>query len=104
MRGHARFLDTHLAVIEGDDTCQIAFDTAFIATGSASRRIDCLPWASGEAEEWLYDGDTIQKVGRVPERLLIQGGGTIGVEYAFIFRSLGSEVTVAYREQVRMSE
>ena len=108
LSGRARFVGSHLAAIDaapdGGDPSRLAFDTAFIAVGSASRRIDSLPWESGESQKWLYDGDSIMNIGRVPSRLLIQGGGTIGVEYAFIFRSLGSEVSIAFREQAVMQE
>ena len=103
--GRARFLGSHLAAVEsGSGPRRVAFDAAFIAVGSASVRIPALPWAEGERDGWLYDGDTVQGIGRVPSRLLIQGAGAIGVEYAFIFRSLGSEVCLAYREDHVMRE
>jgi len=77
----------------------IAAKTVFITTGSKSTRIPTLPWNSSfSSETFLYDSDSIQSIGRVPEHLVIQGGGVIGVEYAFIFRRLGSKVTLCLRE------
>ena len=61
----------------------IAAKTVFITTGSKSTRIPTLPWNSSlSSETFLYDSDSIQTIGRIPEHLVIQGGGVIGVEYA----------------------
>jgi len=70
--------------------------TVLIATGSCSTRLPSLPWSSDNS--FLYDSDSIKSIGRVPEHLVIQGGGVIGIEYAFIFRRLGAKVTVCLRE------
>ena len=80
-------------------TTTIKAKTVFIATGSKSTRLTSLPWYSTpEAETFLYDSDSIRFIGRVPEHIVIQGGGVIGCEYAFIFRRLGSRVTLCLRE------
>ena len=74
--------------------------TVFVATGSRSTRLPSLPWDSSDSAacSFLYDSDSIRSIGRVPEHIVIQGGGLIGVEYAFIFRRLGSRVTLCLRE------
>lgn len=45
-------------------------------------------------QEVIISSDQALKLEEVPERLLIVGGGVIGCEFAFIFKRLGSEVTL----------
>jgi dihydrolipoamide dehydrogenase len=88
VRGHGR-LDGERRVVVGDDALT-AERAVVVATGSAARRppIDGLdtvrPWTNREATESKH----------VPERLLVLGGGPVGVELAQAWRSLGSEVTL----------
>ena len=85
--GHAKFTDnTHLQV-DGAGI-SIEFKNAIIATGS---KINVLPdavdlplWTSAEALTIPY----------VPERLLIIGGGYIGMEIGFVYAGLGSKITL----------
>ena len=99
IKGSARFVDGHSALVDsGEDALQVSFANAFIAVGSSSFRLDCLPWDEPDAAGWLFDGDTIKDIGRVPRSLVVQGGGTIATEYAFIMRALGAEVTLVMRE------
>ena len=93
--GPATFVGTNKIAV-GDATLEAA--TVFLATGSTGTRVPSLPWDDPAAAEWLYDSDTIMGVGRLPEHVLIQGGGVIGVEYAFILRHLGARVTLVLRE------
>ena len=98
-KGQARFTGAHSALVEGEgEETLVDFVHAFIAVGSASFRIPSLPWGEPEAAGWLFDGDTIKDIGSVPQKLVVQGGGTIATEYAFIFRALGADVTVVMRE------
>src|SRR5215813_2607665 len=53
-----------------------------IATGSTPRRPSMIPFA-GPGE---YDSDTIQHMERLPRSLAIAGGGTVGCEYACLFK------------------
>lgn len=99
LKGQARFTGAHSALVEDEgEEVPVDFGYAFIAVGSASFRIPSLPWGEPEAAGWLFDGDTIKDIGSVPQKLVVQGGGTIATEYAFIFRALGADVTVVMRE------
>ncbi|KAH8058202.1 glutathione-disulfide reductase [Aureococcus anophagefferens] len=73
--GPATFVGTNKIAV-GDATLEAA--TVFLATGSTGTRVPSLPWDDPAAAEWLYDSDTIMGVGRLPEHVLIQGGGVIG--------------------------
>jgi dihydrolipoamide dehydrogenase len=87
-RGHAR-LDGERRVVVGDDVLH-ASRAVIVATGSASR----IPPIDGlaEAAPWTNREGTTSK--SVPGRLLILGGGPVGVELAQAWSSLGSTVTL----------
>jgi dihydrolipoamide dehydrogenase len=61
-----------------------------IATGSRPLPLPGLPF-DGRA---VLSADELTALDAIPPRLLIVGAGVIGCEMAFIFRSLGSEVTI----------
>ena len=61
-----------------------------IATGSESKS---LPVPGADAE-WVLDSTDILILEYVPARLVIVGGGVIGLEFASVFNAFGSEVTV----------
>jgi NAD(P) transhydrogenase len=64
-----------------------------IATGSRPYRPSHIPFdMSG-----VCDTDTILHRGRVPQHILIVGGGPVGVEFATISHALGAKVTVTDR-------
>jgi len=87
----------------GDVDSFVESDTIFLSTGSVGTRVPGLPWNDERAENFLFDSHTIQNIGRLPHHVLIQGGGNIGVEYAFILRRLGANVTIILREDVILS-
>ena len=68
----------------------IAYDKLIIATGSAPS----IPPIPGIREVNAVSGDEFVNANEVPHRLLIVGGGFIGVELAQAFNMLGSEVHV----------
>ncbi len=88
VHGRARFENNHSLAIEGGDISGIEFRHCIIATGS---RINELPaaydlpvWSSAEA----------LKLPEVPERLVVVGGGYIGLELGLVYEGLGSKVTM----------
>lgn len=83
----ASFKDEH--TVEADGKLYTA-DNIIIATGSVSRS---LPIPGAELE-CVMDSTDILDIDYVPESLTIIGGGVIGMEFASIFSSLGSQVTV----------
>jgi len=62
-----------------------------IATGSSVMRLP-IP---GIDSEGVITSDEALSLGELPSRMLIIGGGVVGIEFAGIFRALGVEVTVA---------
>jgi len=69
---------------------QLSFASAIIAVGSQSLELPNMPWG----DHRLMDSTAALQLEEIPERLLIVGGGIIGLEMACIFEALGSRVTV----------
>ena len=87
MHGLAEFSSpTSLAV--GDET--VHFKQAVIAAGSSSIRIPGFPYD----DERLIDSTGALELTDIPKRLLVIGGGIIGLEMGCVYSALGSQVTV----------
>ncbi|MGH3601955.1 MAG: dihydrolipoyl dehydrogenase family protein, partial [Pseudonocardiaceae bacterium] len=90
--GAARFVDAHtVAVGEGGDRISVTAPTILINTGSEP----VIPGIPGLAKSnhLVSSTDLIQK-DQLPERLVIVGGGYLGLEFAAIYQHFGTEVTV----------
>jgi pyruvate/2-oxoglutarate dehydrogenase complex dihydrolipoamide dehydrogenase (E3) component len=87
-RGDGR-LDGERRVLVGDDVL-IAREVVILATGSTA----AMPPIPGLAEVGAWSNRQITTSHEVPKRLLILGGGVVGVEMAQAWASLGSQVTI----------
>ena len=87
VRGKASFKDAHTITVEGQD---YVGDYIIIATGSVSASLP-IP---GAGLPGILTSREILDLEEVPQRLCVIGGGVIGLEFASVFRSFGSEVTV----------
>ena len=85
VQGKAQFKDSKTVVCNGQD---YTADKIIIATGSVSASLP-IPGA-----ESCLTSKEILDLTEVPESLCVIGGGVIGLEFASIFRSFGTEVTV----------
>ena len=85
VQGRAQFKDTRTVVCNGQE---YTADKIIIATGSVSASLP-IPGA-----ESCITSKEILELKEVPASLCVIGGGVIGLEFASIFRSFGSEVTV----------
>jgi dihydrolipoamide dehydrogenase len=93
VRGHGRLDGPRtVAVTTADGTRRLTARTAVVlATGT----VPLMPPIPGLADASPWDNRSATGATKVPERLLVLGGGAIGVEMAQAFRRLGSaEVTV----------
>jgi dihydrolipoamide dehydrogenase len=68
----------------------IAFEHCIIAAGSSVARIPGFPYDNPR----LIDSTGALALPEVPKRLLVIGGGIIGLELATVFEALGSRITV----------
>jgi len=88
--GRAVFEDSRGLRVEGEEPQKIRFKHAIIATGSAPATLPGLAAAS----ERVMDSTSALEVVDVPERLLVIGGGYIGLELGTVYAALGSQVTL----------
>lgn len=88
VKGRARFRNNRTLALEGSDVSTIEFEHCIIATGS---RIKELP---GVSNDGLWTSVEALNVPEVPQRLLVVGGGYIGMELGLVYAGLGSKVTV----------
>jgi len=72
------------------DSVEITFGQCILATGSTP---NALPVPGADLRQ-VYSSDRILDIDSVPERLVVVGGGPIGVELAQIFHALGARVTL----------
>lgn len=90
--GRARFVgDRTVEVTGGQDTMRISADTVIINTGSLSA-VPPIPGA--ELGGRIFDSESLQHASPFPRRLVIVGGGYIGLEFGSMFSHFGSEVTI----------
>ena len=87
VHGKASFKDAHTVVVE---SVEYSADYIIIATGSVSAS---LPIPGADLPGVLTSKEILD-LEEVPRRLCVIGGGVIGLEFASVFRSFGSEVTV----------
>ena len=94
VEGMASFKDQFTVTVNGED---YDAEHIIIATGSRSKSLP-IP---GADKEWVLDSTKILDIDYVPESLVIVGGGVIGMEFASIFSTLGTKVTVVeYMKQI----
>lgn len=92
--GEARFTGPNqIEVAAGDDRLTVTARSIIINTGTVPARPD-IPGVDGPR---VHDSTTIQHVQPLPERLVIVGGGYVGLEFAGMFANFGSRVTLVDR-------
>ncbi len=90
VHGTAHFTGANALHIQGDDTAQpLRFRYAIIAAGSQSVALPFLP-----DDPRIIDSTGALALKDVPERMLVIGGGIIGLEMATVYSTLGSSIDV----------
>jgi dihydrolipoamide dehydrogenase len=92
VRGWAAFADAHALNVGLADggTQKVAFEHAIIATGSLPSKVPGLSIDSPK----VMDSTTALEIPDIPKRLLVIGGGYIGLELGTVYAALGSDVSV----------
>lgn len=88
---HATFVDEHVLQV-GDQ--QISADQIVIAAGSRPRTLDVAGMEDPNIAARVHTSDSIMRLETLPRSLVIIGGGYIAVEFAHIFSSFGTRVTL----------
>jgi len=91
VQGKGQFASPHTLKVETPDGVKtISFDHCIIAAGSSIARIPGFPYD----DKRMIDSTSALELPEVPKRLLVIGGGIIGLEMATVYDALGSKVTV----------
>ncbi|MFN3631027.1 MAG: FAD-dependent oxidoreductase, partial [Casimicrobiaceae bacterium] len=98
VRGYGAFLDPHHVEVEltagaGQDKTgekqRVRFDRCIIAAGSQAVRLPFLP-----EDPRIVDSTGALQLASIPERMLVIGGGIIGLEMATVYSTLGARIDV----------
>ncbi len=92
VQGYGRFTGPNMIMVEGPDgeTTRVSFDQCVIAAGSEPVKLPFVP----HDDERVIDSTGALELRDIPKRLLVLGGGIIGLEMACVYEALGSKITV----------
>ncbi len=91
VQGTAGFLSPNQVQVDGPGGAKVVgFEQAIIAAGSEPVTLPFIP----HADPRVIDSTGALAMDGVPERLLVLGGGIIGLEMATVYHALGSKITV----------
>ncbi len=89
-RGRGRFLDVNTVEVQGEEPATLEADQVMICTGSVPARLRGVE----EDNDRIGNSTTALSFPDVPDRLVVIGGGYIGLELGSVWNRLGSEVIV----------
>lgn len=87
--GEGMFTSPHTMQVVGKETVEIEFEHAIIAAGSMPVKFPFLP-----DDERVMDSTGALELKDIPARMLVLGGGIIGLEMATVYQALGSKISV----------
>ena len=92
IRGYGRFTSPHQLRVELAEggVVSVGFEQAIIAAGSEALTLPFMP----ASDPRVMDSTGALELGEVPRRLLVVGGGIIGLEMATVYHELGARVTI----------
>ena len=102
LEGTASFKNDKVVNVKLNDgeSMDIEADSIVIATGSDT----FLPSVPGMELEGVITSDDLLEIDRVPESMVIAGGGVIGLEMGSIFNTLGTKVTIVSNRLLKRSD
>ncbi|MGZ8226004.1 MAG: dihydrolipoyl dehydrogenase [Methylococcaceae bacterium] len=91
IQGTGQFTSTNRISIQSEQgATEVSFDQAIIAAGSHPTQIPVFP----NDDPRLWDSTAALNLKEIPKKLLIVGGGIIGLEMATVYHAFGSEISV----------
>lgn len=91
IQGSGQFISANEVQVESAEGMRvIRFDNAIIAAGSLPTKIPVFP----NDDPRLWDSTDALNLQTIPEKLLIVGGGIIGLEMATVYHALGSKISI----------
>ncbi len=91
-RGVATMIDPHTVEVStlGGGTQRLTTEFVLVTTGSVPFQPPNIPFDDGDVD----DSDTILRIDRLPDKMVVIGGGVIGCEYATMFAAMGVNVVL----------
>jgi len=92
VHGYGKFTSANTIEVEASDGAKstIGFDNCIIAAGSRVTKLPFIPWDDPR----VMDSTDALELEEVPKRMLVVGGGIIGLEMATVYDALGTDITV----------
>ncbi|AWH88060.1 MULTISPECIES: dihydrolipoyl dehydrogenase [Limnobaculum] len=91
VNGYGKFVGPNTIAVEGENgVTNINFDNAIIAAGSRPIQLPFIP----HEDPRVWDSTDALALKSVPKRLLVMGGGIIGLEMGTVYHALGSQIDV----------
>ncbi|MBV7297894.1 dihydrolipoyl dehydrogenase [Enterovibrio paralichthyis] len=91
VNGYGKFTGPNTIVVEGaDGATTINFDNAIIAAGSRPIELPFIP----HEDPRIWDSTDALELNEVPKKMLVMGGGIIGLEMGTVYHALGSQIDV----------
>ncbi|ASP19986.1 dihydrolipoyl dehydrogenase [Antarctobacter heliothermus] len=91
VRGYGKFSGPNMIEVQGDDgVTTVSFDQCIIAAGSEPVALPFIP----HDDPRVIDSTGALELADIPGRMLVLGGGIIGLEMACVYDALGSKITV----------
>ncbi|GAA3546733.1 dihydrolipoyl dehydrogenase [Zobellella aerophila] len=91
VNGLAKFTGANTLQVEGEaGSTTVTFDNAIIAAGSRPIKLPFIP----HDDPRIWDSTDALELKEVPEKLLVMGGGIIGLEMGTVYHALGSKIDV----------
>ncbi|MCF6255198.1 MAG: dihydrolipoyl dehydrogenase [Gammaproteobacteria bacterium] len=92
VHGYGKFTSANTIEVEAEEGSKtvVGFDNCIIAVGSRVTKLPFIPWDDPR----VMDSTDALEIEEIPQRLLVVGGGIIGLEMATVYDALGSKVTV----------
>ncbi len=92
VQGYGRFTSAYTLEVEAADGSKqsIKFANCIIAAGSSVTKLPFVPWDDAR----VMDSTDALELPEIPKRLLVIGGGIIGLEMATVYHALGASVSV----------
>ncbi|OUR72937.1 dihydrolipoyl dehydrogenase, partial [Arcobacter sp. 31_11_sub10_T18] len=90
VHGYAKFTSSNTVLVSGEEETVVTFDNAIIAAGSRPIELPFIP----HEDPRIWDSTDALDIKTPPKKLLIMGGGIIGLEMGTVYEKLGSSVDV----------
>lgn len=91
IKGEAKFISESKVLVKTDnENLEIEFEKCIIAVGSSPIKLPFIPYE----DKRIWDSTDALSLKEIPKKLLIMGGGIIGLEMATVYEKLGSKVDI----------